>query len=274
MEIQKLSIVNTIKKPEFKFHIIFLAVGTMGYLALALLTISLVFNGQIGGLWLGLGTHILAMLPLGVCLYRGERVLCRGSWRQLYRVRLALRLLCSLVGGWFLIYFACSLTSISLFIIFLVLGIALFTGNILMSILSYEFMLYLVFGVLTTVVSIGSFSLSNRLFHRLGWLVGVRTWSWFVPQTISFVLAALFAFLTNRRWVFKSRGPFWTELVSFFGSRVVSSLVLEYGGMFFFVNLLHINKDVAKIITAFAVVIANYYISKLLVFKRNREEEP
>ncbi|HHX36830.1 MAG TPA: hypothetical protein GX717_02495, partial [Clostridiaceae bacterium] len=258
------------QNPNLRLHIILLVIGTVGYVLLTLVIAPFFVSSKAARLVSTSLVHLVGMIPLAACIYRSETTLCQGHWQQQDRTRLILRWLCSLSGGLFIIYFAVRLPEISIQLLFAVLGLLLLGGNVLMSVLSHAFMLYLVLGVLTTVVSIGSFSIANGWIEDLGLFDQSRTLSWFVPQTISFVLAALFAFLTNRRWVFRSSGPFWTELLSFMSSRIVSSLVIEYGGMFVLVNLLHMLNDVAKIVTSFTVVIVNYYISKLLVFNREK----
>ena len=84
-----------------------------------------------------------------------------------------------------------------------------------------EVLLYLFFGVLTTVVSIGSYAFFNVA-------LGINE---LIANVISWVLAVLFAFFTNRIWVFalaptKTVEEFMKQLVSFAGGRVLT-LVIE-----------------------------------------------
>ncbi|NLF21439.1 MAG: GtrA family protein, partial [Clostridiaceae bacterium] len=84
----------------------------------------------------------------------------------------------------------------------------------------------------------------------------------------SFVLAVLFAFFTNRLFVFSERGNFWVDMVLFFASRIVSTLVFEFGAMYVLINLLQQNRELSKFFGSFLVTIANYFISKYFVFRK------
>jgi putative flippase GtrA len=221
-------------------------------------------------------SHSLACLPLFFCLFRAEATLSRAANGQLrpagiYRLRLFLRYAISLTAGGLGIFVLRSLIGAGRPATILLMGAALLFGNLLLSLLSYELLLYLVFGVLTSVVSIGSFSLLNALFEQVlgaGYLSG---FGWLLPQTFSFLCAVLFGFVTNRKYVFVSRGNVWQELLTFVGSRLLSTLVLEYGGLFVMANLLRMNEDVAKIIASFLVVAVNYFISKFIIFNRDEK---
>lgn len=137
-------------------------------------------------------------------------------------------------------------------------------GTLTVLILERELCFYLFFGALTTVVSVGTFSLATSIFLHYG----INSWLW--AQTISFALSLLFAFITNRKYVFCSRGPFLRELERFIGARLLSSLLCEYLLMALLADAVKMNLDLAKIITAFMVVIINYILSKVFVFQKSR----
>ena len=123
-------------------------------------------------------------------------------------------------------------------------------------------LLYLFFGVLTTAVSIGSFFLCDRF-------LGVNT---LVANGISWVCAVSFAFLTNRVWVFHSEAKgneILTEALSFFSGRLLT-LGIEEAMLLIFVTWLHFDSLLIKIAAQFAVLVGNYFISKLLVFRKKR----
>ncbi|MFD1485487.1 GtrA family protein [Lacticaseibacillus baoqingensis] len=117
---------------------------------------------------------------------------------------------------------------------------------------------YLIFGVLTTLVNIGVFALATRL--SLSWQ-GANFWAW--------LLSVLFAFVTNKRWVFKSQttswGSFLWEFSKFIGARVLS-LGIDYACMFLFIQALSWHDLAAKIVTQVVIVVANYLLSKFLIF--------
>jgi putative flippase GtrA len=84
-----------------------------------------------------------------------------------------------------------------------------------------------------------------------------------------------FAYVTNRIWVFESkrRGflPILGEIAAFAGGRVVT-LLLQEAIMAVFCTWLGLNMYLFKIIAAVLVVILNYFISKLLVFRKSKRE--
>lgn len=127
--------------------------------------------------------------------------------------------------------------------------------------LSREVLFYLVFGVLTTLVNIISYAILSRVF--VVGTVGANVIAWF--------LAVLFAYLTNRRWVFLSRGRnVVREATAFFSGRLATG-VLDTIVMFITVELLGWNDLVMKVISNFIVIILNYVISKFFVFKNGDE---
>ncbi len=124
-----------------------------------------------------------------------------------------------------------------------------------------ELIVYIFFGVLTTLVNWAAYWVLTDLCH-IDYLVSA-----FVAQ----VLSILFAYATNRTWVFHSqvRGfrGIALEMVKFFGARGVS-LVLDMACMYVGVDMLHIGDKAMKIFSSVLVVIANYIFSKLFVFKK------
>lgn len=128
---------------------------------------------------------------------------------------------------------------------------------------SPEMILYIVFGVLTTIINIIVYTfLRPRL--PLNEVAAVLT-----ANAIAWVLAVAFAFVTNKLFVFKSKSfeakLFWWELLTFVGARLISLGVDELG-MFLLVNVLHIGDLLSKIIVNVLVVIINYVLSKLVIF--------
>ncbi|MDD6212447.1 MAG: GtrA family protein [Clostridiales bacterium] len=123
-----------------------------------------------------------------------------------------------------------------------------------------EVLLYLFFGGLTTVISIGSYGLF--LLGGMGALVA---------NVFSWIFAVLFAYITNSIWVFESQAGNLSEkcreIVSFYGGRILT-LLMEEGILLVFVEGLKGNAMIVKVIAQAAVVIGNYIISKLLVFRK------
>lgn len=126
-------------------------------------------------------------------------------------------------------------------------------------------LLYGIFGVMTTIVNVVSYYVCCSLL-KLPNLAGTA---------IAWLLAVLFAFVTNKVFVFDS--PSWEpklalkEAVSFFGCRIGTGAV-EMVLMGVFVDILGVNGMVMKIITNVVVIILNYVLSKVLIFRRPRND--
>ena len=131
---------------------------------------------------------------------------------------------------------------------------------------------YLIFGVLTTLVDWG---VSFFLYRFWGEAIEAQTFLIHGANLIAWSAAVLFAFVTNRRLVFQStrRGflPVLGELFAFAGGRVMT-LLLQEGMFLLFFDLLGWNEYAVKLIAASLVVILNYLISKLLIFRNKRRE--
>ena len=123
--------------------------------------------------------------------------------------------------------------------------------------------LYLVFGALTTAVNTGVFWLCAHLLD-----VPV------LPATmIAWFIAVLFAYLTNRKWVFHSEASAgkecFRECVSFFLCRLGTG-ILDWVLMYLLVDRLHFNDLVVKVCVNILVIILNYAASKLLIFRKKK----
>ncbi|ETP71308.1 putative membrane protein [Lachnospiraceae bacterium JC7] len=128
--------------------------------------------------------------------------------------------------------------------------------------LSYkEIINYLIVGGLTTVVSLSVYYISVSVFLDPKSPVQLQ-----IANIISWVAAVTFAYFTNRRFVFgSSSASLVTEAGKFYASRV-STLLMDMGIMFLTVSLLHMNDKIAKLIVQVVVTVANYILSKYLVF--------
>lgn len=132
--------------------------------------------------------------------------------------------------------------------------------------LTKELVLYVVFGALTTVVSFVSYYACNTM-------LGIH---YLASNIVSWILAVLFAYITNKLFVFESKGLSKKELAreffAFIAARLVS-LGMEELGLWLMIGTLHWNENLAKLIMQVVVVIANYVFSKLLIFKKTAVEE-
>lgn len=123
-----------------------------------------------------------------------------------------------------------------------------------------DVLFYIVFGVLTTGVNIATYWI-------LAYIFSLRT----MPSTsLAWIAAVLFAYLTNRKWVFHSQVQnvyaLLREIVSFFMCRLATGGV-DWTCMFLFVELLHLNDVLIKSAANIIVIILNYIASKYLIFK-------
>lgn len=96
-----------------------------------------------------------------------------------------------------------------------------------------------------------------------------------VSNIISAAIAILFAYVANKRFVFFSRTSCFSELAAEFLKFMVSRLftfLLEIGGVYLFVTVLGQAYWLGKAETIVLVVIVNYLLSKLVVFRNNKTQ--
>lgn len=124
---------------------------------------------------------------------------------------------------------------------------------------------YCFFGGLTTVVNL-------VIFYIFSDVLSIH---YMIANVIAWVAAVLFAYITNRIWVFKSEVKSFAgiikEMVTFFGFRV-ASLFMEMAIMFVLIDLFGVSEMITKLITQIVVVIANYVFSKWIIFKKPETE--
>lgn len=93
-----------------------------------------------------------------------------------------------------------------------------------------------------------------------------------VSNVIAWVVAVLFAFIVNKAFVFASsswnRSTVLSELWKFVSARLFSG-GLETLLLFIFVNLLHVSDGIVKILAGVVVILLNYAVSKVFIFKKN-----
>ena len=150
--------------------------------------------------------------------------------------------------------------------------------------------MYVVSGGITTVVSIASFKLFNMFvpdmwkFEAFGKEISLKL---AINKVVCWILAVLVAYFLNRITVFRSKGKILNELLKFAGARVLSFLIFEEG--LFLLSIFICTKvtglpsdtivttilgigvtyaDIMNLINLVFVMIANYVMSKLMVFKK------
>ena len=112
--------------------------------------------------------------------------------------------------------------------------------------------------IITTVVNIVVYYIFSNLLHM----------NYLFSNAMAWFLSVLFAYVTNRKYVFDSKNnQIIKEAISFFGSRLATG-IMDMMLMWFLVNFNIVNDVVAKVVVNVIVVILNYILSKLVVFKK------
>jgi putative flippase GtrA len=123
--------------------------------------------------------------------------------------------------------------------------------------LDRELVLYVFFGALTFLVNIVTYFIFEDL-------MGIN---YLISNILAWFFSVLFAYVTNRIWVFESKSPdILKEMSLFFGGRIFSGAV-DTGLMYIFIDVLMISDLISKIVVQVIVIILNYVFSKLIVFK-------
>lgn len=126
-----------------------------------------------------------------------------------------------------------------------------------------EIIAYLIVGFLTTAVSlIVYYALTTTLLDPQNGL------ELQIANIISWVISVLFAFITNRRYVFQSKEKaLIKQMLLFFVGRL-GTLLLDMLLMFLLVTRGGMNDRIAKVLVQILVIIGNYIFSKLIVFRK------
>ena len=113
----------------------------------------------------------------------------------------------------------------------------------------------------------------NWASYALFWSLG---WDYKVSTALSWAAAVLFAFVTNKFWVFRSftlkLSYLWKEFVSFVACRAATG-VLTMLGMILMVDGFHWNEFLGKLMVSAMSLVLNYIMSKLFIFKKKKDEE-
>ena len=132
-----------------------------------------------------------------------------------------------------------------------------------------EVIMYLIFGVATTLV--------NWIVYSL--LMKTSVINMMVSNAIAWFAAVIFAYITNKIFVFESKSwnpaEVWKEVVKFFGARIATG-VIEIGGLplLYYIgvkqSIFGVEGFLAKILVSVIVVILNYVFSKIFVFSTKK----
>ena len=128
-----------------------------------------------------------------------------------------------------------------------------------------EIIAYLIIGFLTTVINLLVYYVCTRYFLDPEKIINVE-----IANVIAWTIAVIFAYVTNRVIVFRSKNDkVINEGIKFFLGRIFT-LLLELGLMALMVSVIHINDKIAKIICQVIIIVGNYIISKIFVFKNKQ----
>lgn len=126
-----------------------------------------------------------------------------------------------------------------------------------------EIINYLIVGGLTTVVSLAVYYACVLSFLNPDEPIQLQT-----ANVISWIAAVTFAYFTNRKYVFESTNSnLLKEAAAFLGSRF-TTLLIDMACMYFMVTVGGINDKIAKLIVQIIIIVANYVLSKFIVFNK------
>lgn len=128
-----------------------------------------------------------------------------------------------------------------------------------------EIISYLVVGFLTTLVSLLVYYICVLTFLDPNVALELQ-----IANVISWICSVIFAYVTNRIFVFKSKSKnIFKEISTFVSSRVLT-LVLDMLMMYLMVTCIGLNDKICKIFVQIVVIVLNYVFSKLFVFKTSK----
>lgn len=137
--------------------------------------------------------------------------------------------------------------------------------KIMNKILTKEVILYIIFGILTTVVNLVSFYILYEIFN----------WDKNLSNFIAIILCVLFAYVTNKDWVFHSEAKTLkektTEFFKFMSGRAFTMIIEFFGGVLLFQTA--IPEMISKCFLTVVVIILNFFISKFFAFANKKEDE-
>lgn len=126
-----------------------------------------------------------------------------------------------------------------------------------------EVILYVVFGVLTTIINLVVTYILNNFMHING----------AISSAIGIIAAVIVAYLTNRKMVFNSEAVGFKQNLNEFGKFILGragTMLVEEGGVILFNTVLKLPLMPVKIALTILVIILNFFISKFFAFKKSK----
>ena len=132
--------------------------------------------------------------------------------------------------------------------------------NNIKKLINKEIILYVIFGVLTTIVNLIAYYLFSNIINI----------NYLISNAIAWIISVVFAYITNKFFVINSsyinKDVIIEEFIKFMNCRLISGLS-EVVLLFLFVDLLLMNDIVAKLIIGVLVALINFIFSKVFIFK-------
>ena len=128
-----------------------------------------------------------------------------------------------------------------------------------------ELVMYIIFGVATTVVSLVTFFLCSKFIFNTENPLQLQA-----ANIVSWIVSVLFAYVTNKKFVFRSHASPLKEMFKFYLSRV-GTLVVEMFLMYVLVTVCSVNDMLSKLVVQFIVIVLNYILGKIVVFREGKK---
>lgn len=128
-----------------------------------------------------------------------------------------------------------------------------------------EIINYLIFGIFSTIVNLLTYYILIFTIFNPNNPIELQ-----ITNTISWIISVTFSYITNKIYVFQSNNKnIIKEIIKFYSSRL-TTLFLDMLLMFIFVTILNLNDKIIKLIVAIVIIVLNYILSKLIVFKQKK----
>lgn len=131
--------------------------------------------------------------------------------------------------------------------------------------LNKEIIMYIIFGVLTTLVNLIISFILEGMVHIDG----------AIASAIGIILSILFAYFTNRKWVFETKAKEFKEnfreFIKFILGRAVT-MIIEQGGVMIFYSSMGLPFMPVKLSLTIIVIILNFFFSKFLIFTKSKKK--
>ena len=133
--------------------------------------------------------------------------------------------------------------------------------RIIKKFINKETVLYIIFGILTTIVNI----VVSTVLYKLLKVEGN------ISSTVGIIIAIIFAYVTNRKIVFDSNAVGFDEIFKEFIKFVIGrafTMILEIVGVYILFSVIGIEYIISKLLMTIIVIIVNFFISKFFAFKK------